>query len=119
MRFYTAHLRPASAPILVREGFSWHAAVFGPFWLAVNGAWIAAALSLGLNAGIVLVPDPLHSVAGLILAWAHGVFGRDLLRWTLALRGFAQGPVLAARNEDAAYARLLTARPELAESAAA
>jgi hypothetical protein len=44
---------------------------------------------------------------------AQGCFGRDLVRWSIALRGFASGPIIAARDHDAAYARLITERPDL------
>ena len=46
MRFWTAHIRAGAAPVLVREGFSWGALLFGPLWLAVHRAWIPAVLAL-------------------------------------------------------------------------
>ena len=46
MRRYTVHLRSGAAPVVAREGFSWGALFFGPFWLAGQGAWIAAGLLL-------------------------------------------------------------------------
>ena len=33
MRTYTAHLKPIRPPVLVREGWSWGGALFGPIWL--------------------------------------------------------------------------------------
>ena len=57
MKIYTALLKADAEPVLVREGFSWGALIFGPFWLAAHRAWIAAAISLAAYVLIaVLVP---------------------------------------------------------------
>ena len=42
------------------------------------------------------------------------MLGRDILRWSLDRRGYTLAHVLAARDEEAALARLLTYRPEIA-----
>jgi hypothetical protein len=102
-------------PVMVPEGFSWLAAVFGPLWLLARGVWIAAiiALTAGLAIG-ALAPAELGGALGLLLAWLQGLFGHDLRRWSLERRGFALVQVVAARDEDAAFVRLLDARPDLA-----
>ena len=41
--------------MLVREGFSWGALLFGPLWLAVHRAWIAAVLALAASVLIVVL----------------------------------------------------------------
>jgi len=114
MKIFTSHLRNREAPVLVREGFSWGAFFFGPLYLAVHRAWVAAALDL---AAIVLTPllcARLGEGAPLVgLVLMQGIFGRDLVRWGLAQRGFAGGPVVAAPDHDQAFARLLGARPDL------
>ena len=46
MRIYTAHLHPSRQPKLLLEGWSWGAFLFGPLWLLLEGAWIAALLDL-------------------------------------------------------------------------
>ena len=117
MRTYTVHARPGRAPVLVREGFSLAAALFGPLWLVAHRAWIPAALSLAAGIGFALLPEPDDLLGLLALAWAHGVFGNDLRRWSLAMAGAATLHVVAARDEDAAFARLAHARPDLAEAA--
>jgi hypothetical protein len=109
VRIYTAHLADRRPPVLVREGFSLWALLFGPFWLLARGAWIAGALSLCLSAVLALLA-PLALPA---LAWLHGLFGNDILRLTLALHGYREEHVLAGRDEDAAFGRLLAARPDL------
>jgi hypothetical protein len=114
MRFWTVHLRPDAAPVLVPEAFSIGALLFGPFWLLVHRAWVAAVL-----AGVVLLLAPLLLPPSLavpldaILMLAIGLHGRDLHRWALARRGFLLAHVVAARTDAEAWARLLALRPDL------
>ncbi len=117
MTIWTAHLRPHAAPVLIREGFSLGALVFGFLWLLGRGAFIPAALALAAQvlAG-VLTRGPSRVVLELGIAVILGVSGRDLVRWHLGLRGYRPAHVLAAQDYDAALARLLAARPELAGS---
>ena len=116
MRIWTAHTRPGFAPVLVREGFSLGALVLGPFWLFLQRAWLPGLLMLVADVLLsVLVPGPAGAVVSLALSVLLGLFGRDLVRSSLARRGFAEAHVLAARDEDAALARLLAARPDLME----
>jgi hypothetical protein len=119
MRTYTAHLRQHQSPELVREGFSWGAAIFGPLWLLAHRAWIPAALVL-LACAIVaaFTHGVLFDVLWLGIAWTMGLCGQDLRRWNLALRGYGIAHVIAARDEDSAYGRLLAARPDLLTGAA-
>ncbi len=116
MRFWTAHLKGDAEPVLVREGFSVWAMIFGPFWLAFHRAWIPAVLLLAAGVLASLLPGPLDAIAPFALAWAAGLFGRDMVRWSLARRGWLLAHVVAAPDEEAALARLLAARPELAPS---
>lgn len=115
MRFWTGHLRPNAPPVLVREGFSWGALIFGPFWLALHRAWIPAALSV---AAIMLIAALTGgaSKAVLLLALAVwlGLTGNDLRRWSMHLRGYTAFQVIAARSELDALRRLLDRRPDLA-----
>lgn len=116
MRIYTVHLAPDRAPVLVREGFSLGAAVFGPLWLFFHRAWIAGWLILALN--IALAATIARGAGGwavtLAELWLLGLHGRDLWRGGLARRGYVLSHVVAARDEEAALERLLGARPELA-----
>jgi hypothetical protein len=98
----------------VREGFSWGAFLFGPFWLLAHRLWLEALLWLVVPVAAVL----LAPVGGaLILPAAQFLLGchaRDLQRRALARKGYAQAHVVAERDEDRALARLCSARPELA-----
>ena len=115
MRVYTAHGRPDAVPVLVREGFSFWAFLFGPLWLLAQRAWVPAAAAFAMAILIETVaPSSLQAGLGLLLGLAIGVFGRDLVRWSLRRRGFALIHVIAARDADAAMCRLLDADPGVA-----
>jgi hypothetical protein len=114
LKFWTAHVRQDAAPVLVREGFSWGALFFGPLWLAVHRAWIAAILAVVADVLILsLATDGISAVlmAGLVLLL--GLSGQDLRRWSLDRRGYLLAQVIAAHNELGALERLLTRRPDL------
>jgi hypothetical protein len=115
MIIFTSHVKPRRLPVLVREGFSWGAAIFGWLWLLAQGAWVPALLVLagGLVAGKLMMVT--QSVAPLVaIVLVQGVFGRDLVRWWLRLRGYAPASPVAALTHDAALLRLLSERPDLA-----
>ncbi len=114
MRTYTAHLRPGDEPLLVREGFSWGAALFGPLWLLLRRAWIAAVLTLAIGGVLtVLAPPDLAVELWIGFAWLLGLVGHDLRRWGLERRGYSLEYVVLARNLEDAYARLLTNEDDL------
>ncbi len=117
MKTWTVHTKPGTAPELVLEGFSAGAAVFGGVWLLTQRAWIPAILLFcaQLAAGFLL-PAPLQMPTGLFLGWISGVFGRDMVRWSLERRRFVLAHVVAASSEDLAFGRILTARPDLIEA---
>ena len=115
MKMWTAHLRPDAEPILVPEGFSWLAMIFGPLWLAVHRAWIPAAIVLALDViGAFLLPEPLSFVLDAGLAILVGLSAQDLRRWSIENRGYLLTHVIAAGDEAEALGRLLTGRPDLA-----
>lgn len=114
MKFWTAHVRAGAAPVLVREGFSWGALLFGPIWLAIHRVWIAAALTLAVGVLIVLLTD--DGVAAALLAaliLLQGFCGQDLRRWSLDHRGYLLSQVVAGRSELEALEQLLERRPDL------
>ncbi len=114
MRVYTTHMRPDRAPVLVREGFCWAALLFGPLFFLCQRAWNALVLNIAALALAGVVAHALHSAApalGVILL--QGVLGRDLLRWGLAMHGYVPGPVVAARDEECALARLIDERVDI------
>jgi hypothetical protein len=114
LKFWTAHVRQGSTPVLVREGFSWGALFFGPFWLAVHRAWIPAVLIVAATVLIVFLAPDGASVALLsAVILLLGLSGHDLRRWSLDHRGFLLAQVIAARDETDALRLLLVRRPDL------
>ena len=117
MKFWTAHVRIGRRPELVREGWSWGAFFFGALWLLIQRAWIAAVLDLVLGVLIgALTDDGTRLVLAFGLAIGQGLLGRDLVRWSLARRGYTLAHVIAARDDEAALGRLLHGRPDLAHA---
>ena len=114
MKSYTAHLKPHCPPVMLLEGWSWGAALFGPLWLLAHRAWVPAVL-FGAAALLVmaLLPPGLGGVIGLGFGVLAGLLGRDAVRWSLERRGYLLTHVLAARDEESALARLLHARADL------
>jgi hypothetical protein len=120
VRRYAAYVREGRAPVLIADGFSFWAFLFGPLWLFAVTAWIPGILVLALDVFLrVALHGPAQTILGFAVAWLVGLFGRDMHGWSLSRRGWRLAHVVAGRGEDAAYARLLTARPELQAAAAA
>lgn len=116
MRVFTVHdpawpsARPAP-PLLVPEGFSWAALLFGPFWFLARGLWLPLGGWLVLGALVLLVPAPWRLPAGLFLALMTGWHARDAQRWVLARRGRPATGVVVGRDAEDATLRLGEARP--------
>ena len=110
MQAFSVHLPPpaaAQAPILMPDGFSFWALVFGPLWLMRHGVWW-----WGLAALVVTLNAPTPAIVAVHLLC--GLCGRDARRAALARRGWRLETVVVAENADAALRRLLAARPNLA-----
>ena len=102
-----------AAPVLIAEGFSFWAFLFGPFWLMAHRAWLAGVVVLLGLIGVNLLPDPYGLAMALGAHLLLGFQGRDLRRWTLARRGWTLAHVVQARDAEGALARLLQAEPRL------
>ncbi len=118
MKVFTAHTRPNAPPVLVREGFSWGAFVFGPFWMLGHRAWIPGVLlACGWIVAALLPGQAVRRLAMFGLAWVAGLFGQEWRRWSLERRGYVMPHVVAAPHVDFALSRLLDRRPDLIEDA--
>jgi hypothetical protein len=118
MIIFTSHVTPRALPVLVREGFSWGAAMFGWLWFLVQSAWVPGLLVLAGDAAATWAASTTGSLAPLAAAFlVQGVFGRDLVRWSLGLRGYVPGLPVAATTHDGALLRLLSERPALCDVA--
>ena len=113
MRVYTVQIDPLSAEddrgaVLIREGFSWPAALFTVFWALYHRLWggalLLAGLVGGLSAALALVGlDPLGEAAVEAAYFLLvGFSANDWRRRALARRGYLLAGVVVERNLDAA-----------------
>lgn len=120
LRVYTVHLPPSSVddgmPVLVKEGFSWPALVFGILWTLWHRLWIesAALLALFLALGIILgyadPGEPIESVIMLAVAVLIGAAAADWRRQSLQRRGYREGGVVSGPDMESALRRFLDLR---------
>lgn len=106
---YTLHTgADRTPPLLLREGFSWAAFAFAPFWLLRHGLWLALLAYLVLAAALIgFAPDSFRGLGLVGLHLLAGFEGRDLLRLRLARLGRPERGVVLAHDEDAALWRAL------------
>jgi len=124
MRTYTVH-EPLDGPrdrlergeqvVFVREGFSWLAALFTPFWLVANRLWLALLCYFAVlfGFGLLLPAFGLPEDAGGWVATAiHllvGFEGDTIQRWTLRRGGFEMVGSVSGRNREEAERRFFEA----------
>lgn len=120
MRIWTVHNRSAMAgkparTVMVREGFSWLAALFPLIWFLAKRLWLVAALyfSLATLIGFVL-PAAVSPWAMMALQILSGFEARNLQRWSLERQGFRLMGVVQGQNEDGAVLNLADRRADLA-----
>ena len=118
MAIFTVHFPPTGpgkppAPekvVFLRDGFSWPAFIFGPFWLAWRRAWLVAGLwtlllvTLALIAWQLRVSRDAMSWLTLGLAVWLGFEGERLVGWNLARRGYVEQDLVIGDNLDEAEA---------------
>jgi Protein of unknown function (DUF2628) len=124
MAVYTVHEPPSLAADdaaefdrfkFVRDGFSFWAFLFGPFWMAWHGLWLvlicylvimggfdAAMMGLGVSPAEVFV-------AGVLIALLVGLEAATLRRFTLARRGWRYVGLASGESQEAAERRFFTA----------
>lgn len=112
-KIYTVHTNSWSAApdgdaVLIKEGFSWPAFLFGPIWALWHGMWRTAIALLLLSAavsgaaffaGLTEAGDFALSMG---LQVAMGLWANDWRRYVLARRDvFERGAIAARRLRDA------------------
>jgi hypothetical protein len=116
MAVFTVHMPAASAGetpqqeriVLLRDGLSVPAFVFGPFWLAWNRAWIPAVL-WGAALVALRYVEPLLGLSregvffiGLASSLLLGFEGSQIVAWALAREGLGERAVVLADDLDEA-----------------
>lgn len=108
-KFYTVHFSPFGAgpdrdARFVKDGFSWAAFVFGPFWALYHRLWFAALMLVAALAALAIVGeyfvlDPAaDAVIGIAISLLIGFEGPELLRKKLAVRGMPERGIASGRN---------------------
>ncbi|MGB0571075.1 MAG: DUF2628 domain-containing protein [Alphaproteobacteria bacterium] len=116
---FTVHTNSWSASadgdaVLIKEGFSWAAFLFGPLWALWHGMW-RTAIGLVIMSGAV---SGIGRVVGLAeagdlalsagLQVAMGLWANDWRRYVLARRDILERGAIAARRMSDAEKRYLT-----------
>lgn len=113
MRSWTIHLPPPGiqrqSAVLIPEGFSFWAFLFGPLWLFRHSCWLAGAAALVAFALTTQAPAPFDVALPLALALLLGFHGQDLRRWTLERRDMPESHVVLGQDEDSALLRATSA----------
>jgi uncharacterized protein DUF2628 len=118
MRVYTVHERAWSATedrdaVLVREGFSWGAALFSVFWAAANGLWrvvlgmLVAEIALAAILSAAGPDDAFAPILWLAGRLVFGLWGNDWKRAALARGGYVLTAIVTAPDRDSAEYRAL------------
>jgi hypothetical protein len=110
MATFIVHVPPEGAAasekvVFVREGFSYPAFLFGPFWLLWKRAWIPAALwalllaLLAWTGSLLKMPPDAIGVVAFALSAMLGFEGDRILAWSLRRSGFVEGDIVIGDNE--------------------
>ena len=122
MTVFTVHINErADKPdlVLVKDGFSWPAAVFGFIWALVIGApLLALALLLVQVAVSALLPMWIENAEALGMAQLGsavviGLIANEARRWFLSFRGLTEAGVVTGPDKDQAERRYFDAHPDV------
>ena len=122
MRVFTIHLRqtalsPDRNAVLIKEGFCWPAALFGPFWALWHRMWFVflGVLAVSILMGVVeaaLSVDPMtYTAISIGVAALIGFCANDWRRTALTARGWNMAGLSAAADPDTALRRFLDLHP--------
>lgn len=115
-RIYTVHEKleasdPADRVVLVREGFAFWALVFNLLWLLANRLWLAAAGYMAVSVAVAVfslllgLSEAASTMLQVLLQALLAYHAYDLMRWSLARRGYRFVGVITAENEMYAQRR--------------
>jgi hypothetical protein len=122
MRVFTIHLRqtalsPDRDAVLIKEGFCWPAALFGPFWALWHRMWfvflgiLAVSVLMGVAEAALRVDPMTYSAISIGVAALIGFCANDWRRNALTVRGWDMAGLSAAADPDTALRRFLDLHP--------
>lgn len=111
----------AERALLVRDGFSWLAVIFGPLWLLFHRMFVVLLILLVGAGGLIALIDetlgePVAGIVGLGLGVWFAFEARGLRRWALARRGWQLVGIVEAANRQEAERRYFASRSDGASS---
>jgi Protein of unknown function (DUF2628) len=95
----------------VRDGFSWAAFLFGPFWMLRHllivelVGWIILVVAIAILARVLSLPSDTSWLLLALLALLVGLEASTLRRWALRRRGWHELGIVAADDLEAAERR--------------
>lgn len=114
MRSYTVQRPPyPGSAIVLPEGFSFWAFLFGPLWFLFHGLWVSAILlvlvhvALGTALQYFGLPEVFSGIASLTVSVLVGFNARDWWRLMLTRQGFRFEPVVLGRSLEQAELTLM------------
>ncbi|HEX2840912.1 DUF2628 domain-containing protein [Hyphomicrobium sp.] len=108
-------LQRAESLVFVRDGFSWRAALFSPFYFLVRGEWLGLAAYAGaalVLAGILALTDAHADWIAWIFVLLNVIAGfeaNELKRWSLTRRGWQEIATVSGRGREEAERRFFDA----------
>jgi len=122
MTVFTVHIRDDADRldlVLIKDGFNWAAAIFGPLWALFVGAWGLALVLLVVQSVVGFVLPRLmdsqaaQGVAQIGLAVVIGLLANEGRRLFLEWRGCVESGVVTGPDKIAAERRYLDSHPHL------
>jgi hypothetical protein len=124
MKVFTVHRRETGSPpggitargddpVLVKDGFAWLGALFGPFWALAHRMWSWALVTALANVAFAALVKhvPMHPGVQAVLAAGLfvliGAHANDARRRSLAARGYREVAVVSAHDMDGALVRYM------------
>jgi hypothetical protein len=110
MARYTVHVKgegpdALARAVFVRDGFSFPAFAFGPFWLFAKGAWISALLVIALLMGIAMLLGgfgiaPLFPLISMLVSFLVALESGAIRAWELDVKGHRFAGVISGDDRD-------------------
>lgn len=103
--------RPLENTIILKEGFSWNAAIFQPLWALYHKMWSLAAILLLLNLATRLllssgvISDNISAVIELTVFVIIGLCGNDWISENLMKNGYTMIGIVSGRDKIEAEQR--------------
>ena len=94
MTTYAIYAKPsdrnAEDAIFVPDAFSWGGFILTGFWVLWNRMWIVSAIVIAILFVGTALPPTLQFLVNVAVSVFLGLYGHDLLGWSLARRGYSE-----------------------------